>query len=102
MSDDMIWENPPRDRPGRGAGSVDHAKAAALLRSRPGRWGVVGEYANGQTSATIAWLIRRGERLLAYAPKGDFQAMARSVDTIENGERVRHFRVYARYVGFER
>lgn len=102
MSDDIIWENPPRDRPGRGATNVDHTKAAALLRSKPGAWGVVGEYSNGQTSATIAWLIRRGDSLKAYAPKGDFQAMARSVDTIEDGQRVRHFRVYARYVGFER
>lgn len=96
---DIIWENPPRERLGRGAGGVNHAKAAAQLRSRPGVWGIVGEYAAGNTAASIACLIKKGDSLKAYAPAGAYEAMARSVDTIEDGHRVRHFRVYGRYVG---
>lgn len=99
MTDDIVWENPPRDRPGRGAGGVNHRKVAAQLRSKPGVWGVVGEYSNGNTSSSIAWHIKRAANLPAYEPAGSFEAMARSVDTIKDGERVRHFRVYARWMG---
>lgn len=99
MSDDMVWEDPPKERAGRGAATVDHAKVAAALRARPGVWGVVAEYPNQNTSSSIAWHIKGARNIKAYSPAGSFEAMARSVDTIEDGVRVRHYRVYARYMG---
>lgn len=99
MTDDMVWEDPPRERAGRGAATVDHPATAAALRGRPGVWGVVAEYPNQNTSSSIAWHIRTAKNIKAYAPAGSFEAMARSVDQIEDGQRVRHHRVYARFVG---
>jgi len=74
---------------------VDHAKAAAELRAKPGVWLPVGEYAAGTTACGISRLIRtapaKSISARAYAPAGSFEARTELTDT--------GTLVLARYVG---
>ena len=69
---------------------VDHAAVAAQLRARPGEWAPIGVYGTGGSAAAMAYSIKAG-RIKPYAPKGSFEALARTVGD--------ECRVYARYVG---
>ncbi|MGW7413410.1 hypothetical protein [Streptomyces sp. NPDC054863] len=74
--------------------NTKHNRAAQALRARPEEWAVVQRSASPACAASAAQAIRTG-RLAAYAPAGDFQAIARTVDGSGNVEH----RVYVRYVG---
>ena len=87
-TDPVVWEDPPGARSR--DGMVSHHKAAAILRTKPGRWGIVATYDHATTTASTAGVIRSG-RTGAWRPAGHYEAMARTV----SGEH----RVYARYVG---
>jgi hypothetical protein len=85
---EILFETPPAQRRGTGQRTGKHFEAAEKLRARPGEWGVVAICSTPSSSASLAYLIRRGG-LAAYRPKGAFEAVSRTVDD----ER----RVYARY-----
>lgn len=89
--DEIVWEQPPQRRTRKGVGK--HAAIAAQLKARPGEWACIDSFATTNAAASMAWTIRRGDRLPAYSPKGSFEAVARTVD----GEH----RLYVRYVGSE-
>lgn len=67
-----------------------HQKIAEKLTKRPGDWALVASYNTAASMNSMAHLIRNG-KAKAYAPAGDFEAVARTVGS-------KH-RVYARYVG---
>lgn len=87
----LIWEDPP---PPCRAYSVergaDWAAIAAALVEHPGRWARVTTYPSQAQSTQAAHRIRHGE-ITAFAERGEFGAVSRTVD----GE----YRVYARHVG---
>lgn len=90
VSDEVVWQEPPRSDRGRKRGKRgehDHAAIAAALRQRPGEWALIP--VTGVLTG-ITDHIRRG-RLAAYRPAGQYEAVRRHV----NGET----RVYARFVG---
>lgn len=93
---DITFEEPPKGWPG--AGTMAHNETAAQLRAKPGQWAVVGTLDTARMTAGLAQYIR-GSKRGAYTPAGTYEAMARSVDVVKDGERVREHRVYARYVG---
>jgi len=75
---------------------VNHAKAAATLRAKPGEWLPIGEYRSRTSADGIAWMIRAApdhESGLCYAPAGSFEARTELTD---DGTRV-----IARYIGCE-
>lgn len=84
----VVWEDPPGHR--RTPGSVDHSVAAAQLRSRPGQWARIAEYASSAGAGSTAARIRAGDAR-AWEPAGDYEAVSRTVE----GKHV----VFARYMG---
>lgn len=84
------WKSPDPERPNGNIHAVDHARVALKLCAAPGRWARIKAYRNAATATSIAWQIRNGA-LVAYAPKGTYEATRRS----EEGA----YWVYARYVG---
>ena len=93
---DITFEEPPKGWAGAGKGA--HNETAAQLRGKPGQWAVVDAKDTARMAAGLAQYIR-GSRRGAYTPAGTYEAMARSVDVIKDGVRVREHRVYARFVG---
>ena len=85
------WKEPPAANTRGRQGSPDHAEIATELESSPGRWAFL-----GAANPTLASNIRNGT-LLAYRPKGTFEAVARDNRKDDNGKTVAD--IYARYVG---
>lgn len=73
----LVWQNPP-EKPRRGR----HAEFAEALRSRPGQWAVFATF--DPTRKKSGWAasncINSGK--LVDFPKGEFQAVTRSVDGV--------------------
>lgn len=87
---ELVWEDPP---PAAKRGETrGHDAIARLLEKRPGEWAIIFLYETAAGASTMAAYIRSA-RIVAYEPKGFFEAHARTVE----GEH----RVYARYVGEE-
>lgn len=88
---EMHFEEPPKvpSLP-TGAGRGKHWDAARRLRERPGEYAMVSAYDSRSTAASTAYMVRQGT-LNAYAPRGAFHAVSRTVD----GEH----RLYVKYVG---
>lgn len=99
MSEEITFENPPRERLGRGGKGLDHGDIAAQLRKRPGIWAMIGLRETAANAGTAAWQIRNAKNMPYYRPAGAYEAMARTVDVIRDGVRVREHRVYVRFIG---
>lgn len=96
MVEEVIFEDPPeRNYALHKQGKyISHRVVAEILKGRPTRWGIVGRYANVNSSSAMADQIRKGQ-ITAYSPKGAFDAVARTVE----GEDDKEYRVYARFMG---
>lgn len=96
---DLIWEEPPAaHRSHKSPGSrprFRYAPQAQELRSRPNEWARVAELTSASLAGNAAADARNGVR--GFAPRGDFEAVARTVHS-DDGTR---FYLYARYVGEE-
>lgn len=91
MSGVLRWEGPPPTRHGGGHCERHNlSDAAPELVARPGEWALLLLAESHGTAAAQAAHIRAG-RLVAFRPRGSFEATVRDVD----GEH----RVYVRYVG---
>lgn len=99
MSEEIVFEEPPEARR-RGPSRLSHAIIAAQLRERPGVWAVIDKRATARSAASTANSIRTARNMAHYRPAGAYEAMSRTVPVkTESGERVKEFRVYARFVG---
>lgn len=89
MSEEMVWEEPPR-LPLEAAPRASHHALARQLRAKPGEWGRIGSYSSAESASATAYTVRHA-KVTAWVPEGHYEAVARKVE----GE----YRVYARYVG---
>lgn len=93
---DLVWRTPPRDRkPPNSPISRDLALKADILRSDPGRWGIVRSYPVERwgTARQMAVNIKQG-KYLAFRPDGHFDARS-----AREGDKVH---VYAMYTAGKR
>lgn len=79
-----------RDRKTVRARRAHHAEAVPRLKAAPGRWRLVGTYANPASARNIAYQVRAGA-LRCYRPAGAFEAR---LVTVSSG-----VRLYVRYAG---
>lgn len=88
---ELHFEEPPEaPHPLVRTGQGKHWDAAKQLRERPGEYAMVAAYNSRSAAASTAYMVRQG-LFNAYAPRGAFHAVSRTVE----GE----FRVYVKYVG---
>jgi hypothetical protein len=88
----QFTELPPRGTtsPNGARGTGKHEEIARQLRENPGQWAPIDKRPSVNSASSLAHQVRTAY-FSAYAPKGSYEAAARSVD----GER----HVYARYIG---
>lgn len=85
---DLKWQDPPPNAAGRPS-LTDWRAVAAALRERPGEWALVVEGVSISTATNI-----KKARLVAFAPAGSFEAVARN-----GSNKTKRADIYARYVG---
>lgn len=90
--EELKWEDPtPRaPRAPRGFRAIHWVELATLLRQRPDEWLNIGRM-HQQTAGNI-----RSGQLVAFRPKGDFEAVARKGEETD-GHRMAN--IFVRYVG---
>lgn len=86
----VFVEAPPVATRGRGSDSTAWVAEAQTLKLNPEKWAILASFTVAKKAAALAATVNGG-KVRAFAPKGEFQAVSRTVDG--NGI------VYARYVG---
>jgi superfamily II DNA or RNA helicase len=91
--DEIVFENPPASRQGRGSG-IDWQPIADQLRQRPGEWARVKRAIAGSYTSQISHGL-----LVSFAPAGTFEATWRKLEDATADRRYPIGDLYVRYVG---
>ncbi len=101
---EFLWEDPPKPPVGMPHEAHAFQAEAQAMRENPGQWMRVTEYpkTRHETARMMATRISHA-KLVAFRPRGSFQAVSRTVTTwnvTAHGEvATAVVRVYARYTG---